>query len=148
MQRIRNLLKIVYIKIVTQCFKISRVQVIILRFFFLLLLFPPVSSWQGKHIFVSVYSQILREKMNTFVANLKGLISTFVCFYISKTLPPRHTTSPRRRRRAKQPAVEHAARAGLAPPELTVASLHPIRGDRTAALSVSFPALGRPAMRS
>lgn len=142
MQSIRNLLKIVYIKIVTQCSKISRVQVIILRFFFLLLLFPPVSSWQGKNIFVSGSSQILREKINTFVANLKGLISTFVFLYFKDTPPPRHTTSPRRRRRAKQPAVEHAARAGLAPPELTVASLHPIRGDRTAALSVSSPLSG------
>lgn len=43
MQNIRNLFKMFYIKIVTQCFKISRVQVIILRFF-LLLLFSPVSS--------------------------------------------------------------------------------------------------------
>lgn len=91
MQSVRNLLKIVYIKIVTQCFKISRVQVIILRFFFLLLLFPPVSSWQGKNIFVSVYSQILREKINTFVANLKGLISTFVFLIFKDTPPPPHT---------------------------------------------------------
>lgn len=81
MQSVRNLFKIVYIKTVTQCFKISSVTVII----------SPCQFMAGKHIFVSIYSQILREKMNTFVANLKGLISTFVFLFFKDTPPPTHT---------------------------------------------------------
>lgn len=45
---------------------------------------------------------------------------------------------------SEPPPVEEQS---VAPPRLTVRTLHPIHGDRTGALSVSFPALERPAMR-